>query len=186
MYWYQINNDVNQLFVYAFFQMENMLNYYASHSNCYEKIKLNKDYYTHTFSENFIISCSSTFLNKDDSAKSITKVNIWSKLIYWAYDTNNIEFLKKQGNNFSNLINVRNNFIHKSAEKNKPENFAIDYVRQSDYTYFGYYINLLKEIVKTLENISGKVEKKGFIETNIILPGPNILGKIDPASLKRR
>jgi hypothetical protein len=186
MYWYQVNNDVNQLFVYAFFQMENMLNYYATHSNCYEKIKSNKNYYTHVFNENFIVSCKSSFLDSEDNHKPIIKINIWGKLIFWAYDTNNIEYLKNQNNNFSNLINIRNSFIHKMTQEHKMENYSLDYVRYNDFSGFGFYTNILKEIMKTLTKISTDVKKREFKETKIELPGLNVKGKIDVDSFKKR
>jgi hypothetical protein len=185
MYWHQINNDIHQLFVSAFFQMENMLNYYVSYANCYQKISANRNYYAHSFSEKFSVACSISFFEKDNTEKSLIKVNIWGKLVFWAYDTMNIEFLKKQSNNFSNMINIRNNYIHKSSEENKPENYNIELLRLNDYSSFGYYINLLKEIAKTLDNINTVVDKKEYKETGIELPGVKVIGKIDLDKFKR-
>ena len=69
MYWYQVNNDVNQMFMYAFYQLENMLNHYINKSNCFNKIIKNKNFYTHTFNDKFIIICSKSFLSADDEPK---------------------------------------------------------------------------------------------------------------------
>jgi hypothetical protein len=179
MYWFQVNNDVNQLFVFAFFQMENMLNYYAHNSNCFEKITSNKNYYSHYFNEKFSISASLSFLNTDNTPKPISKINIWPKIVYWAYDTGRVDFLQKQTSNFSNLINIRNENNHRNSENIALEKFGLDFVRVNDFSSFGFYINILKEIIKSLENINIQVESKSFQTTKVKLVGPKILGKID-------
>lgn len=83
------------------------------------------------------------------------------------------------------MINIRNNYIHKSSEENKPENYNIELLRLNDYSSFGYYINLLKEIAKTLDNINTVVDKKEYKETGIELPGVKVIGKIDLDKFKR-
>jgi hypothetical protein len=179
MYWYQINNDVDQLFLHAFYQMENLLNFYAYKSNAHTKIETNKDFYTHYFNENFIVSAYSSFFNKDETIKPIDKVTIWPKIVYWAYDSERVEYLKKNNSHFYNLINVRNETSHRNSVNIKSEQNSVEFIRLNDFSAFGYYMNILKEIIESLHKINIRVEKKSFSPTKVTLTGPKIIGKID-------
>jgi len=169
MYWYQVNNDVNQMFVYAFYQLENMLNYYIKKSDCFSKIINNRNFYTLTVKEKFIVNCSLSFLGKEDEPKEVEKINIWAKIVYWGFDNNKSEFVKLHNQKIFNLISIRNLNSHRDSKQFFNEQQinghkrTIDSIRLNDYSSFGYYMNILREIIKSLEIIDGKVKDKPII-----------------------
>lgn len=179
MYWFQVNNDVDQLFLHAFYQMENLLNYYAHKSNAFEKIKTNKDFYSHYFSETFTVSGYSNFFNSDNTPKDLDKVHIWGKIVFWAYDSNRVEYLKSNNPQFYQLIKIRNRNSHRNSTSIKSDEYSTEIIRVSDYSAFGFYMNILKEILKSVADINTSIEKKSFEATKVVLPGPKIIGKID-------
>lgn len=178
MYWFQINNEVQSMFIQAFSQMENMLNFYVAKSNAFEKIEKNRNHYQHYFNEKFNVVCYNGFYS-NSLPKQIVAVNIWSKLVFWAYDTKHSEFLISNSFNFSNLINIRNDNIHKDSISEKKSFGFVTTFKKEDYSAFSFYINILKEISKTLQNIESAVHVFPFEHTKITLAGPKIIGKID-------
>lgn len=193
MYWYQVNNEVPQLFVYAFYQMENMLNFYIRKSNAYEKIKINKNFYAHSFNDKFNVICYNSFFfknNAGDSEKEINKISIWPKIIYWIYDTRKIDFLTSNNSNFSNLVNIRNLSNHKDSHNKSPNRQdytkpAVEYIKNSDFSSFGFYTNLLKEMASSLISINTLVEVKPFEHTSSKGPELKIVGFVDPKTFKK-
>lgn len=148
MYWYQINNDVESMFIHAYFQMENMLNYYVSNTDAYQRILNNPTKYIYN-NRNFTVDCYTNFFY-NDVEKPLVNISIWSKLAYWAMDSNKYDFLLKNHKNFSILINIRNDNIHKSSTfERKTDSFLIDF-KKFDYSAFSYYINAIKTIASTL------------------------------------
>jgi len=151
MFWYQVNNDIEQLFVFAFFQMENLLNHYITITKAHEKILLNQNYYTHKFSDTFVVNCHKSFFSVKGDKYDLKKISIWAKIIYWVYDTNNLSLLTS--NNFSNLVNIRNSTNHRNSNIAYEVNPTVEFLKNSDYSSFGYYINILKEISKSISKI---------------------------------
>lgn len=186
MYWYQINNDVIQQFNYAFFQFENLLNYYIYKSNAYEKIKANKNYFIYDV---FDVICYKYFFYETKEKKTheqgINKISIWAKVVYWGYDTGNKDFLIKNNSNFSNLINIRNQNIHRNSQTDTEEPQTINFIKINDFTQFGFYINILKTIAQSLNKIGTEVVIRDFEPTKPKLSGLTIVGKIDLSKIKK-
>jgi hypothetical protein len=146
MYWYQINNDVRQMFIHTFFQLERMMNLYANKEFPHQKIMNNPTNYIYTYKSNFTVDCHSNFFKKGNK-NEIAKISIWAKVVFWAVDTGNQSFLEYNHFNFSNIINIRNENIHKGIpQSDYIENILKNY-KQADNSIFGFYTNILKQII---------------------------------------
>lgn len=180
MSWYQSVNNIDRFLLFAYYQMENLINYYCKISNVYEKLKLNKDYYTHSYSDNFqIVTYDSFYYN--DKQKPLSKVSIWAKLTYWMYDSESIDWEKKNHINFSNLINIRNKNSHRSSEiLNKDLESLIKILKKSDISILSFYTSILKFILKSYDRINPEPQKINYnLNRNKKLKGLTIKGKID-------
>ena len=163
MYWYQINNDVLEMFIQAFFQMESMLNWYATNKNGHQKIKENPSFYTYTVNTNgkeFSIKCYNDFFDRSNNEISISKVSILAKIIFWAADTDNIEFYRHNYPQFTDLIKVRNENIHRNQSiKPVSEKVYKQYIK-SDISKFGFYTKVLAKIAEYI-NVPSEIKKHG-------------------------
>jgi hypothetical protein len=164
MYWFQVNNDIQGMFIQAFYQMENMLNYYLINSNAFDKIIKSPSHYEYHYSDKFSVICKHGFFSSDKFVP-IEKVTIWSKIVYWSVESENSDFLKNQHRNFSNLVNVRNDYIHKNSITPKKSEFVVSKFTFDDYSAFGFVINILKQIVGTLIDIDRLSVTKQTIPT---------------------
>lgn len=152
MYWYQLNNDVIQQFNYTFFQFENLLNYYADKSGINKKIENNPSKYRYEYSYDGNTSPFAVNCDKDIS-RPINKIGIWTKVVYWAIDTNEQEFLKKNHSNITTLINFRNQNLHRNSLAGIKLPSQIDNIKKQDFSHFGYYIKILKKILDSCAKI---------------------------------
>ena len=185
MNWYQINNDMKQAFVYTFFQMENLLNFYITNSKAFEKIRLNQDFYNHSLNENFVVNCYINF-NKVNNYKDINKINIWAKIVYWACDSKQTDYLTAYVSNFYNLVNIRNEENHRNSNSPSSYDKTIENLRQGDFTDFSFYINILKKIYKTCINIDDKVVEKGKLSNKSANKGLKVVGYIDLSKIQKK
>lgn len=179
MSWYQSINNLNRFMLFAFYQMENLLNYYISISNAFEKINANKNYYTHQYASNFTVLVYDGFFYKEEM-KSIESINIWSKLTFWMIDSNNKEWEKLNHRNIGNLISIRNANSHRSSNSNNEyvEN-TIEILRKSDFSSLSFYINVLKGILESYKTVDPTVKIFENKMERQKLPGLKIVGKID-------
>lgn len=186
MSWYQSVNNIDRFLLFVFYQMENLINYYCKVSNVFEKLKLNKDCYTHSYNERFTIIPYDSFYFKGVQ-KPLEKINIWAKLTYWMCDSKSIDWELKNHFNISNLINIRNKNSHRSSELiNEDLLSLINSIKKSDITAFSFYVNILKHILKTFEKVNPEVRKLEIMTDIKKLKGPNIIGKIDLDRYKKK
>lgn len=186
MNWYQINNDMKLAIVYAFFQMENMLNYYIQKSNAYHKIESKKEFYKYSPNEKFDVNCYKNFFDGKHK-KEVNNITIWPKIIYWACDENKIDYIRNHTSTFSNLIKVRNEENHRNTMRASETQNTIDYLKNGDFSEFSFYTNILKTIYKSCIKIDGKIVEKGNInEMNKPKKGLTVVGKIDLSKIPKK
>jgi hypothetical protein len=186
MSWHQSVNNIDRFLLFVFYQMENLINYYCKISNAFEKLELNKDYYTYSFNEKFNIITYDSFYFRGNQ-KPLAKINIWAKLTYWMHDSDSIEWESKNHFNLSNLINIRNKNSHRNSEiKNEDMLSLIESIKKSDITAFSFYVNILKQILKSFEKVNPKLRKLEIKPTKQKLKGLSVKGKIDLAKYNRK
>lgn len=180
MSWYQSVNNIDRFLLFAYYQMENLINYYCKISNVYEKLKLNKDYYTHSYSEKFQIVTYNSFYYKERQSP-LSKVSIWAKLTYWMYDSKSFDWERKNHLNISNLINIRNKNSHRNSDKvNKDIETLIEILKKSDISILSFYIGILKFILKSYDRIDPEPKKINYnLNRKKKLKGLTIKGKIE-------
>ena len=176
---YQSVNNVNRFVLFTFYQMENLINYYCRVSNSFEKIKKNKDYYTHSYSKGFNITPVDSFFFNNEP-KAIEKINIWSKLTFWMKDSNSVDWERENHTNFFNLITIRNANSHRNSELNNDGLLIkIEKLKKSDLTALSFYISILKHITSTLRNVNTEVKRLEVKRESNKLKGTTVMGKID-------
>lgn len=165
MQWYQASHDIERFLLFAFYQVENLLNYYCTTSGAFDKIRNNPSHYEHSYSENFHVSCSKYFLG----STKIEKVNsIWAKLTFWLKDANRIKWYSKGRNsNIWDLINVRNKVSHRNSQAAPNENVEnqLEILQREDFSRLGFYIAILKEIRESFNEIDKKPGSNNDIST---------------------
>ncbi len=179
MMWNQSVNNVDRFMLFSFYQLENLLNYYLNISNAHNKIYSNKNYYTHSYNRSFTVVAYDGFFYKAQ-AKAFEKVNIWSKLTFWMIDSNSVEWESKNHFNISNLINIRNSNSHRNSKQiNKDIRNTVQLLKVADFSYLGFYLNVLKYVLKSLDKVSPEVKKIEIKKDIPKLKGLTIQGKID-------
>lgn len=187
MSWYLGINDVNRFCLFTYYQIENLLNYYITESNAFEKIKTNKNYFIKQFNEKFTVVCFDKFF-QNETNQSLDKINIWAKIVYWALDSNSEDWENQNHSNISNLVNIRNTNSHRNSTQgpNEKNEETLKYLARSDYSNFGFYANILKKIRDSLNKISTKVELKRSGTVVEKPKGPTIVGNIDLSKVPRK
>lgn len=185
MSWYQSINNINRFMLFAFYQMENLINYYCLISNSFEKIIVNKDFYSHSYNEKFTVIPYDSFYFKE-TKKPLEKINIWAKLTYWAIDSNSIDWESNNHYNISNLIKFRNENSHRNSELVNEELVQlINTIKKADITVLSFYINILKYISKSLDKVNPEVKKLEIKVERKKIEGPKVIGKIDLPNYKK-
>ncbi len=150
MCWYQSINRIDRFLLFAFYQMENLLNYYARTTNAHDKIEKNNKKYTHEYAPKFIVTTHTSFFQKG-KRNPIEKVNIWAKVTYWMIETGFVIWEKSNHSAISNLINVRNNESHRDSQKNsKYVDSVLLFHKKSDFSALGFYTGVIKKIAETV------------------------------------
>ena len=151
MLWYKSIGELELFFVYVNYQIENMLNFYLDNSNCHDLIKANPSAYCQTLNNpnnkySITIDCQSCFFTKKDQSIIPLKVNkiksLWAKILFWAIDSNNLSFVREQFNNFSSIINIRNDTNH--AYYGEVSNSSKYWYDQEDDISFSFIYGILR------------------------------------------
>lgn len=190
MQWYQATHNVERFLLYTFYQIENLLNYYCIETNSFEKIEKNKNHYQHSFGSNFTVICYDNFFSKKTGdPHPIEKVNsVYAKITYWLKHSNRVAWYSSSSYNMSNLIKVRNKNSHRSSSSQPDENIlkTLDILKKQDFSSLSFYINIVKEIVKSIDELGDNTVPIQPVEMASSSKGPKILGKIDLPERKKR
>lgn len=153
MLWYKSIFEIERFFLYVNFQIENMLNYYIDNTDAHNKVQKNpKFYYKELSYMEYKVSVDSFsyFFNKYNGNKNPTgKISsLWAKLVYWAVDSDKIDFLENQFTNFSAIINIRNDQSH--ANYSTESKSAVYWKQQEDDYNFAFIYAIIKIIRNTI------------------------------------
>ncbi|WP_418637583.1 hypothetical protein [Winogradskyella sp.] len=185
MSWYQSINNLDRFMLFAFYQMENLLNHYITISNAYEKIDKNKDYYTHQYKSNFIVLVYDSFFY-NNKKKSIDKINIWAKLTFWMKDSDNVKWEQLNHRNISNLISVRNANSHRNSNsKNEYVVNTIETLKKLDISSLGFYYNVLRKVLESYKDVNPNVKVYEVSTSKTKLQGPKQVGYVDLSKIKK-
>lgn len=181
MYFNHSLNNMGKFIQFTCFQMENLLNYYCIKSNAYEKIRLNKNYYAKSYNEKFEIKCFQSFFG-NDIEKEIGSVNLWAKITYWIIENNKSDWYLSNSFTLSNIINIRNHISHRNTlNTNDSNKKSIETLKNSDLSALSFYLNVLREIINSINNIKIDIIVRDQTVSNerFILPGIKEVGRID-------
>lgn len=179
MYFNHSLNDMGKFIQFTCYQMENLLNYYCTKSNSFEKIIANKNYYGHNYNEKFIVSCHQSFFILD-KPKELNNVNLWAKMTFWLTDTNKLDWYKNRHNNVSNIINLRNEYSHRNSISNNEANKKIiKELTLADFNSISFYISILKEILSSFTSIDPTVKIMDVKQEPFKLKGVTTVGFIN-------
>ena len=157
MIWYKSIYEVEKYFVHVNYQIENMLNYYLAHTDFHSKVQASPRSYNKviSISTNYKIEIdvySYAFSKNNGPSISIEKIlSLWAKLLYWAIDTNNFQFLCDQAGNFNAIINIRNQTNH--SYYGRQINSAKYWKDQEDdmnYAFIGGIVKHIRNSIKKL------------------------------------
>lgn len=155
MIWYKSIFDVENFFVNVYYQIEDMLNYYIDNFDAFNKISNNPSFFCKIIGNDKFemnIDCQSYFFDKKENSykrRPINKINsLWAKLLFWSLDTNHFEFLQNQFQNFSSIINIRNdrnhaNYLNTSKSADYWNNHEDDYAYAFIYAIIKFIRNTI-------------------------------------------
>lgn len=189
MQWYQTSQDVERFLLSTFHQVENLLNYYCIKTDSYSKIEKDKNKYRHSFGPIHIICFDNFYDNRTGEKREIAKVTpIYAKIAYWLLHSNRVNWYSSSSYNMSNLIKIRNKTSHRSSTSPSDKNVlqTLKLLKKQDFSSLSFYINILKEIVKSIDELDNKSIAIQPVEINPSSKGPKILGKIDLPERKNR
>lgn len=156
MLWYKSIFEIEQFFVYVNFQIENMLNYYINQTDAHKKILNNpKAYFREIGNDNYKIKvdCFSYFFDKNSGKNNPAgKISsLWAKLVFWSIDASNLQILENQFNNFSAIINIRNDQNH--ANYLNESKSAVYWKNMEDDFSFAFIYAIIKTIRSSIISI---------------------------------
>lgn len=153
MSWYKMLNVIERYFLFAYYQMENMLNYYLLVNDCYTKISSNKSKYNMPLTDKFVVDCYGYFFDNKGAKIELSKVkSIWAKLLFWAIEEASYDWFKSNKSNFDNLVNLRNFESHRnSADINQYAIKQVNNFKIGDDSNLSYTISILKRIKSTIK-----------------------------------
>ncbi len=182
MLWYQNLNNIERFMIFVFYQMENLLNHYCKVNDCYKTIQSDKSSFRIEFNPKFIVSCHNSFFD-ERGEKSIEKVSIWAKLVFWTIHSNNVQWESTNHQNFQNLINIRNQNSHRYSALDYAYNLTtITTLTKADFSSLGFYTALLKKISESFINDSPQIR----VNQPTATARPKVVGFMDLSTIKKK
>lgn len=152
MLWYKTIGNIERQYLFIYYQLENMLNFYIKKNEAFEKILNNPNIFSIKFSDKFDVNCKTYFYSKNDIPIEINKISsIWAKLVFFAVDTKSEQWLLDKKKHFDNIIQLRNDVSHRnSTELNKFTLKTKDYLVKTEDGNHSYIIQILNSIKSKL------------------------------------
>jgi hypothetical protein len=156
MLWHKVLNQVDKQYLFAYYQLENMLNYYVLSNDVYVKIKQSPDKYIMQFNEKFEVVPYNSFFNKESQPVELNKVSsIYAKLAFWAVETGNKSWILDNSRKYhlGNLVQIRNMKSHRNSQIDYSYlNNQIEYYKKGDDINNSYIVSILTRMKTTLFN----------------------------------
>ena len=155
--WYKSIYEVEKYFVHVNYQIENMLNYYLVHTDFHSKVQASPRSYNKviSISTNYKIEVdvySYAFNKNDGTPINIEKIpSLWAKLLYWAINTNNFQFLCDQAGNLNAIISIRNQTNH--SYYGRQINSAKYWKEQEDDMNYAFIGGIVKHIRNSIKDL---------------------------------
>ena len=152
MLWFKMLNQIDRYYLFIYYQMENMLNFFILKNDAFNRIKSDPGSYQLKFTEGFIVKCYSYFFNKDGKANEINKINsVWAKLVFWSLEANEDRWIIDKKQTLDNIINVRNLLSHKnSSQQNSFVKNQIELWKKGDDSLLSFPISVLNKLKRTV------------------------------------
>ena len=156
MIWYKSIYEVEKYFVHVNYQIENMLNYYLAHTDFYSKVQASPTSYNKviSISTNYKIEIDvySYAFKNNGTPISIEKISsLWAKLLYWAVNSENFDFLTNQAGNLNAIISIRNQTNHSYyGRQNNAATYWKDQEDDMNYAFIGGIVKHVRNTIKKL------------------------------------
>jgi hypothetical protein len=154
MLWYKVLNQVDRQYLFTYYQIENMINFFITKNLAHEKIRNNSNNYVIEFSEKFIVTSYNYFFSKNGDPIDVTKISsIYAKIAFWAIETNNKSWILDKSRKFhlDNVVQIRNLKGHRNSQGDNPFVLAnIEKIKKGDDSNYGFLIAILSRIKSTL------------------------------------
>lgn len=156
MIWYKSIYEVEKYFVHVNYQIENMLNYYLAHTDFYSKVQASPTSYNKviSISTNYKIEIDvySYAFKNNGTPISIEKISsLWAKLLYWAVNSKNFDFLTNQAGNLNAIISIRNQTNH--SYYGRQINSAKYWKEQEDDMNYAFIGGIVKHIRNSIKDL---------------------------------
>ena len=156
MIWYKSIYEVEKYFVHVNYQIENMLNYYLAHTDFHSKVQASPTSYNKviSISTNYKIEIDvySYAFKNNETPISIEKISsLWAKLLYWAVNSKNFDFLTNQAGNLNAIISIRNQTNHSYyGRQNNAATYWKDQEDDMNYAFIGGIVKHIRNTIKKL------------------------------------
>lgn len=153
MLWYKVLNQVDNQYLFTYYQIENMINFFISKNSAHEKIKENPSHYVIEFSEKFIVKAYDYFYKSAKPIDVIKISSIYAKIVFWVVETDNKSWFldKSRKFHFNNLVQIRNMKSHRNSHGDNSFVLSnIESIKKSDDSNYSFLSAILSRIKNTL------------------------------------
>lgn len=159
MLWWRMLNNVERQYLFACYQVENMLNYFILTTDAHTKVSREKNKYVIEFNEKYkVVACDYFFY--EGKIRDVARISsMQAKVVYWAIETGNKGWYldKPRQDTFDQLIKIRNRGSHRNAkESNEYLTNLIERYRSGDDSYQSYISAVLRKIRDSISSTSDK------------------------------
>jgi hypothetical protein len=154
MLWYKVLNQVDRQYLFTYYQIENMINFFITKNLAHEKISSNPNSYVIEFTDKFIVKSHNYFFSKNAEPIDVIKISsIYAKIVFWAIETNNNSWILDKSRKFhlDNLVQIRNMKSHRNSQGDNTFVLTnIENIKKGDDSNYSFLISILSKIKNTL------------------------------------
>lgn len=154
MLWYKVLNQIDRQYLFTYYQIENMINFFITKNLAHEKIKNNPNNYVIEFTDKFVVKSYNYFFSKNTEPIDVIKISsIYAKIVFWSIETNNKSWIhdKSRKFHFDNIVQIRNMKSHRNSQVDNSFILAnIESIKKGDDSNYSFLIAILTRIKNTL------------------------------------
>lgn len=160
MLWYRYIGDIPQMFAHINFQVENMMNYYAHHTQAFKKVAENPTKY-HLIVQ--LPKWKTDIQCKDGFTKvtSLNLINLKTKYAYWCIESGLPQKeVEKIDRNIHAICQLRNYNEHRNTVESQPKTLeSLQYWEKHCDNSFGYLLQILDRMKQSCVTLTPIAEE---------------------------
>lgn len=154
MLWYKLLNQIDRQYLFTYYQIENMINFFIIKNLAHEKIKKNPNNYKIEFTEWFTVNSYSYFFSTNSDPIDVIKISsIYAKIVFWAIESGNKSWIldKTRKFHFDNVVQIRNMKSHRNSQGDNTYLLRhIQSIKIGDDSNYSFLIAILSRIKNTI------------------------------------